>query len=370
MFFLIFITAYFFLLRLVVYKKVTLVDFSPVNRKIENCYVFFSFGLLFLLTALRGENVGNDTESYRALYEFYSGQSAVQYTNEALVWMTQSIEVGWRALNYILIRLGLGYQVLIVLVAAFAYRYTIKFFRRYSDNLFLISLLFFFLCYRYYVNTLRQLIAITIILMAFPILVEGKNLKFGIFVIIASLFHSSAIIMLGLIMLRKMRFTRGRQLILLAVSGICGFMHMPRRVLEIVGYTTKYTRIKVGVSNIYTLIIVFMLLIFFSDVDAAHSYNETEDLEDMCIDHILRWVPTIMGCLTLLMMDISYISRFLYYFYPLYLIGFTRRLHSSTSINRKIIPSVMVTVTFVYVFGISIFRPDWVTEFNYSFFWQ
>lgn len=159
--------------------------------KIRREYCIWCFVLLFLLAGFRGESVGGDLKRY--LPEFYA---------VADVSLSHLFDVGYHEPGYVLFIKFLGMissdsRVFLLGTSFVSLLGPFVLFKKYSRNIAVSVLLYYAM--GYYTNTfnnVRQSLALSIIFCVIPFLVERKFWKFLIGVIIASLFHYSAIVML------------------------------------------------------------------------------------------------------------------------------------------------------------------------------
>lgn len=146
--------------------------------------LIFSFLILLLVGGLRSVNIGTDTISYQELFNWSRNGSE---------WV-KSFEYGYYFLNRFVHLMGGEFQLVIflsmmlVLTPIFIVSYIDSKNPNYSILLFV--LLYFWL---YSFNLSRQYIATSILLIAYYYLKKARVYSFVIWVLIASLFHTSAL---------------------------------------------------------------------------------------------------------------------------------------------------------------------------------
>lgn len=163
-----------------------------MNNKTGFWFILFVFSILI---GFRGENVGADTTAYMDIYESlgkngYNGYPA---------------EVGYAYLNLLVYRLGCEFSVfqwtltcaMLFLIGQIVWKYSPK--PQYS--LFALYALFFVF---YTMNVFRQMLAVSVVLYGYNFLYNKQRGWFVICVLVATLFHISSIVALGILFIDKL----------------------------------------------------------------------------------------------------------------------------------------------------------------------
>ena len=158
-----------------------------VLRKNKRLMYSVIFIWLFTLGALRGEGVGADYYGYKSYFEIFS----------KLKWFSSyaSIERGYILLNKIISIFTDNYQWLLVVCSFLSLIGVIYFVKK--QAFFPIVSIWLYISMGYYQATftrLRQAIAISVVLIAYKYAQEKKFWKFILLIILASLFHRTALI--------------------------------------------------------------------------------------------------------------------------------------------------------------------------------
>jgi hypothetical protein len=168
--------------------------------------LFTSFILIFLFLAFR-YNYGNDYQAYFKLFRninraydfFLSGSSR--------------IEIGWILLNRIFNPLGFFAMVIgLALINCVVYY---KFIKNYVDKKFYLFAVFIYYFNSYFLliqlSAMRQCLAIFLFIYALHLIINRENVKSVIVILLACSFHSSALILIPLLilimLLRNVRIT-------------------------------------------------------------------------------------------------------------------------------------------------------------------
>ncbi len=163
---------------------------SKVGRK---RFVVFACLLLIVVSGLRKYSVGVDTLQYWNAYQ--------------TAWLGHSwYETGFLYLLRALSAVSPDPQILLFFTSAFmtaCVGYAV--YRLDCNPVLALFLYVSLLTYATFMNLMRQGLAAAIIIAAVPWLVSGKRLRFAVAVLVASLFHSTAIVMLALIPLAMLK---------------------------------------------------------------------------------------------------------------------------------------------------------------------
>jgi len=166
--------------------------FLPKTKKWRSIYVFISACLLVLTMGFRHYTCFIDTVGYVQRYWSLSGMSFIDITynipKDVSFWYLSKIINGVSGGNYTiwLLILALSYVIPVSLLL-----------KKYSNDLLYSYIIFFSLgFFAFSMTGLRQTLALSIIVISFIFLINGKLFSFVLLVILASLFHKTALIFL------------------------------------------------------------------------------------------------------------------------------------------------------------------------------
>lgn len=168
------------------------------NRK--KTYLLIIFGAMFFYSAFRGSNVGIDTYNYKM--SFY------EIKNYGL-WQSFSylrLEKGYILLNYILSCFSNNAQIVLIITSLFISYSFAQCIYKYSENIVLSTFLYIIFIFSSTMNITRQYVALGFILLSFKYLISKKTIKAGILVVIAILFHNTAIVFLPFLVITMPKF--------------------------------------------------------------------------------------------------------------------------------------------------------------------
>lgn len=170
-----------------------------LERKALNRKSFFiPLIALSLFAGIRSYRVGTDSGNYTSNFR---DNLDVQYFE-----FREGVEIGYQLLEYILLSLNANYFWLFFITATIVVYCYLKIIKKYSVNYWFSIFLFVTLgVYTFFLNGLRQGLAMAIFALALPYLLEKRLVLYLIIIAIASLFHSTALFMIPFYFLVNLR---------------------------------------------------------------------------------------------------------------------------------------------------------------------
>ena len=154
-------------------------------------FLKFVFLAIFLLCALRAPSVGRDLPGYESAFLF---TKRVAWNDYTYIYF----EPGYIFLMKVCVLVGMSFQSFIAITSAIILIPLYFYVKKYSQNPFLSILIY--ICYVFFefnMTGIRQAIAMSIVLLGFLIFMNAKKLpriKLLLFILLASAFHSGALI--------------------------------------------------------------------------------------------------------------------------------------------------------------------------------
>lgn len=332
------------------------------NKTARNIYLILTMGLLMILTIFRRIDVGNDTFSYYILFMNIKNYG---------VNINPEIELGYKYLNFLIGSFTNNYQILLVVIGVMSYVSVIRFINAYSYNLSFSVLLFFLLFYKPYINVMRQVIAISLVLVAIKFLFKEKPIRYFILIILGVFVHNSVVICILFPFFYKIKFTKKKAFlfilfsILLSISG-----DFIIQLFLSIGKSTKYVLKENAISSLFNflmnavLFIVQQILFFRIPIDTP--------INDKRKMNFYSWMALMSIFFSIIGFRIWIMQRLILYFNIFYLLSIP---NSIVLVKRSKLLSntfrfAIVVMLILYQTGIYILRPDWTTEFPYHFFFQ
>lgn len=219
----------------------TLINFFLKRKKLINkVLVFISAIILIFFAANRALDVGTDTYGYYTNFQF------IEFEGSSRTY--QGIQIGWYYFNLFInscfdydIYMYIVYSIIIGLICYVSYK---------ESKLPLLSILLFILLYFYFhsFNGMRQYVAISIVFYAYSYLAKGNKKKYISVVCIASLFHFTALLMLPLLYIDKVKISPFVVYIAVVFSFIIGIKYSDL-MTGIIPYLTYISVLNEGVTG-------------------------------------------------------------------------------------------------------------------------
>jgi len=252
---------------------ILLIILKPICDRIKNgrkVYCVIVGNVYFGIAALRYRTVGSDTDIYVRAFERLSEapvlQAATYYEKDPFFWICLSV-IG---------KITQNYTWLFIVVAALFCGAITYYIYKYSTDLCLSFIILLSLnLYQFSLTGMRQTIAMAFIILALIFLREDKIVKSIIFIVIASLFHSSALVILIIVLLRKIKIPI-KMLWCLPFCGILVFVFNTPIALKLIklveerGYEVE--ELGNGVTMAFVIFCLFVLCICF-----AQSYKKVDE---------------------------------------------------------------------------------------------
>lgn len=276
----------------------TLIQFKPKRN-----WLYYVLVLLppVLFATIR-YNIGTDYMNY---WYYYNG-AGNYYSYEPL----------FRLLNVIARNVFHGFYGVLLLSALLTYGFLLASLVKLKDHISISMALWVYYCY-YYVasfNVMRQLIAVSIILYATVLLAENKKIIFVVLVIVASLFHTSAILTLVFLLLKQLQNVKVRHHMVLIFSGAVLLIFSGGVLLNsfggFMGDYSKYLSHSNGIVSFAYLIDILptFLVVAIPIFIYIYYYRSDREFDLYCIIGLFSIVVLIIGY------HFSWFQRVLYYF--------------------------------------------------------
>ena len=185
------------------------------NRKL---YCLLTFGSMFLFAALRGPSVAIDTASRYNMYSTVCSlklMDAFSYTAS----LKDGVELGY-AISVVLLSRVLPNPYLINLCWDLFIIVTFcVFFYRYAVDLKISVLMYFAFAFASSLNATRQFVATAFFIWAIMSIVEQKNVRSFVLIGIATTFHTSAVFLFAIFLLKLFDYRLTKKLVLLITGG-------------------------------------------------------------------------------------------------------------------------------------------------------
>lgn len=349
--------VYFLVLILILFlrSQLSLITDIDLRRKQENRYLFVVSVILVLLAALRGLNVGADTFGYAIDY-YNVNMMSLDYIKDYY-----SNYVGYYYLSKLFASIGIPLAFWFGFVEA-VYMYAIcKLIKRYSlDKLLSIFLFFTIGLFTFSVAGLKQVLAMSFMIIAFLNFVDKKYIRFLLFVYLSYICHPVALIFLAAFPLYLIRH-RSYYWILIFVSVV--FMTLFGKFFlgsMVSMLNDDHFQAYLEFDNSYTsTTLIFYIILILISIVGFRKY--------LIVDS--NTSKLFMG-FTILALGLQFLSsispnmfRLAFFYSPFMTILLPNTLKSIKNPDKQIITTILIVIVTFYFLYTSRTTP-------YKFFWQ
>ncbi len=193
-FFIYFLVLFFSVISLIVYSYTK-------NKFLKNISILTSVCIIVLFSGIRASTVGIDNYEYSEWYKTLSIDNGIF---ESITSNIMDYEPGFVVINYFLKYFSLDYNYALIIYAVLIW-IPIYQFIKFSKDFYFAIFVFITLGFLFFTfNGQRQAIAIGFVFLGTRYLFEKRNFKFLLSIIVATMFHFSAILMLIILLINKL----------------------------------------------------------------------------------------------------------------------------------------------------------------------
>ena len=323
---------------------------------------------LFCLAAFRTSIVGNDTKTYIEIFE--NCKYLIQ--SEA-----SRFEIGYLYYNYVLFKITSEPRILLFVTSAICFLCYGIFMWRYSKSPKLALVFFFLIAFGSTMNTMRQCMAICVLLFAVDCIIERKYIRFVLIVLFASLFHISAILFLIVLPLSFIRinvktltyYTIG---VLIAYFMFAELLKIGFSYFSMYEYYSdgKYfegdTRLASIIKLSFSLIILFIGYYVYK--------KNTSQVWKISLDgrryHIFLMLQILAVIIDFLSLKVNLLDRLDMYFTALSFVLITNAIALLPVHSRRIVTIFLLTLYVSYNCIAMTLRPDWNRIYPIELSWS
>lgn len=338
---------------------------TPQNKE-KNGFIL-AFFFLFVLSAFRAPSIGNDTQNYIDIFQNISYLTASE----------TRYEIGYIYLNRLIFDyISESYRIFFIITSAFIFFSFGRFILKYSKMPWLSLIIFMYYgFFSFAISGLRQSIAMAICTYAVSALIDNKKILSFLLVCCASLFHSSAILFIVILIFPYLKLsgktiTSLFAITLLATSAFNIILSDFLLVFEQYEHYTesKYATGGIRVASIVNAIICtsfflygyFQLKAFYS-TDKKAGYSQYPN-------KIFLFCLTISSVIYILSLNLNMLDRITLYFNMAILIILPNAIYTLKPMNNKTITTILVVLFFIsYQLIVTINRPEWNNIYPYKF---
>ena len=344
------------------------------NRKIKIMVYLLP---MFILAAFRDVSIGNDTSVYFRAFLLTQRSESLFATIQA-----SRLEPGYLFVNYALSHLGCSFYYFQVVVTLFIYYSLGRAMYHYSENIAL-SCFLFFVSGSFFgtMNTTRMWMAIATLLFSIRFIQERKPIQFIAIVLLATLFHYTALIFIILYPLSTKKIDSFKSFVLIALSVVAGFFAV--NILTVItsrlgmyqGYLTGRRGDTSGNIAIYTSLITNLSFLGFGAYEKLYqkpvlfnSFNN-EKGETVSVNSIYYISMFITVGLGMIGLSNTMMSRVREYFEILVIFIIPVCLNNvRVKSNKRIVQFIICVLLAIEIVYIINYRAGWYGVTPYRFF--
>lgn len=344
-----------------------LLSFKRMNNKKEKIFCIFTFMVLSLVACFRDVTVGYDTAQYVIAFKKSSILTLSTLSN-------LRYEYGFSFLCILLNKITSNPQILLITTSLFINYTVLNFIYKNSDNKLLSVLLYILLnTYFFYTSAMRQAIAISIILLGFDNVQSKKYIKFILYVVIASLFHQSAILALLFIFFREKKYNKTfiYELLIMFILFFIFGKNIFDLLVKFSPRLQDYSFSKFNVENYYGALLQFVLnfILFIIGYIVMLKNNKSILNDKSNKNNIYIGIMAASLIFYLLTMKVSIFNRFSPYFSIFIITWLPNCLSTLKRANDRLVIYVGIFSVLLMYWGIiNYLRPEWYGMIPYSFF--
>ncbi len=340
------------------------------NNKIKCIWMIAIFAILTTISAVRSYRVGVDSIQYddafnKILKLDFNQSDSLRY------------EVGFFYLTKASTLVSKNSQILFIITSCIIIPSVGMFIYKYSKNVAFSTLLYLlFNIFFFNMTGMRQSLALAVLLFAYDNLVKDNYIRFMCAVLLASSFHSSAILFLICPLVKKIKYNKYSYIITIFISIIffIFFKSVFLSITEIIGKYGSYIDSKeFGISNYFGAFFQFLLTFVIytfchSGYIKQRNMIKTEKYNITKISLILLSLDVICQIMA---MKMNIIGRMHQYFWIYSIILIPNIVYNQKKAKNRLMLYIVITfLSFIYWLIIAICRPEWDGAIPYIPFWR
>lgn len=277
-----------FVVTIILYYKF---DITFIKKNIK--YLLLIWGILVLFLIVRDPSVGVDTKNYQEIFE---------YTHEKGFIELLSIgrhELGFKYYSKIISMIYNNYSFFLMITSVLSMLGVLFFIKDNSKNYFSSLLIFItFNFFGYYFGILRQVLAISVLLISIKYIKERNLWKFVFCVLLASLFHKTSLVFLPLYFIAYIKIDKTKFIVW--ISAIFIFLIFKQWILDfIINYIFEPSSFNVKIGEGYKMLIFLsglsVLCYFIQDKLVEQDKNNQLFINMVFLATIIQTIATVFS---------------------------------------------------------------------------
>lgn len=285
-------------------------------KKNSRLVIIMSFLVLLFISSFRGDFT-SDYKNYRDLFSYYSNFTIYQVlVNPKL----RSQELAYVLLNILTYEMGGSYVVFVSVISFLTLLFFYKGFWHDSDNVWL-SIVMFVSIGSYYTsfNISRQILAVSVTFSGAKYLYDRKLTKYFITILLASLFHRTALILIPFYFILNMELNwKSVTIVALCTIGIVLALDKILDLVRLYIYSA-YRNDYYGMTGFKVTNIVLPAVVAILSLLLHKKVSQTDKMDKVWINATVYYVV-----FSLLGLKVMMLQRFAEYFMPFSILLLTR----------------------------------------------
>lgn len=325
--------------------------------------VFIEF---VFIAGFRAWNIGNDTLNYINTFILSSHYPELFHSY---------MEKGYLWYNEFLSFFSHNPQTVLIANACVITGAILVFIRKYSPNILLSLLLFTVLQFGDTMNIMRQYLAVAIVLLSIPFVIKRQFVLFLLCCLVASLFHTSALLAIGLYFLYNLP-CKTRYIFSCLVATFLIFVFLSPILDRIIAFTGRYDTYKGNIllgeeTKIASIAKTFIQLAIATFCFFSYQVLQRRNLtaKSALPMPFLLWSAIIALCLQFISIRGTVLERLVLYFSSFNLISIPVFIEAYPKKMRILIMCAILGCFIIYASVIFVYRPNWnyILPFKFCF---
>lgn len=349
---------------------------ASIQKQLKRTYLVVCLFFIWILIAFRSFLIGNDTISYVNLFPVLASYPLSMYGNNpfSILFTKNRFEYGYVLFNKVIYYFSKNPRWLLIISATLVVillGYTIN---RYSKNPSLSLVIFVTMGFMAgTMSQIRQYIAWAICIYSIKFIIDNKFVKFICFIIVAMLFHISAIVFLPLYWLSKIQLNLKKGIAFVIVtlplfiffnrfseltgSLIKSYNNYEKQMLN--NGTTGYLSITI---NLIIFFLIFILAIYLMKMNKKNGEQRSK------LINLLLWMLMCSFVVLILSYKFSQFSRLVSYFTCSIMFLIPNELSNPEKSTIKKVILILFVVFLILNFSVTnILRPEWSSIIPFKF---
>lgn len=323
----------------------------------DSLFLILSFFVLFVVVAFREMTMGNDTLSYIKVFKECNNLkwNILNYNSY--------FEKGYLVFNILLSYVCSNSRFFMIIMSAIFNYSVYNFIKNNSQNYLMSILMYINLLFFYQSMTMmRQFFALSIVLLfGIKFIKEKKIIKYIITIVIASLFHSTALITIFLYPLYYAKYNKKRVFyIFLSSLLIFSFLNQIYPIISSLFKRENFYLAMMGETKLANIIsmLIFCAIYLFSIIIIKR------DKKEECSFYLYTTIFT--AVIYFISINMAILSRASQYYAIFSIISLPNIIKVNVSERKLVYNSILIFFMILYSTIIMLYRPEWNSAYNYK----